>query len=78
MSRAMHEEALVSLIADQRVERPLEQAAAHQSLGHCTHRGIVRLVPVVAGPDLGKSRLLRLEHDTIDLALRRAEAAVDR
>ena len=59
----------VGAFLDERVEAALEQAELDQPLGEDAHRGLVRIVPVIAGNDALDGRLLRLEHDLVDLAL---------
>jgi hypothetical protein len=66
MSGPMVEERQIRLILDESGELSLEQPELDQALGDGTHRGLVRLVPVVAGTHLVDGGELRLEHDLVD------------
>ena len=59
---AMHEEAPVGPLLDQRRHLALEDAELHQALRDRAHRGVVRLVPVIAGLRLGDRSVLRVQH----------------
>jgi len=68
----------VGAILDQGRHRAAQQADPHQALGDRLDGRIVRLVPVVAGLDLGDSRGLSFEHHLIHGPLFGREAAVHR
>src|SRR4029079_8175414 len=74
---AMHEEAPVCTLFDHRRHLALEDAELDQPLRDRADRGVVRLVPVIAGPGLADGSALRVQHHFVDRALLGREAAVD-
>jgi hypothetical protein len=72
---AVHVEAAVGAVLDQRRHPALEQPERTSPRVSTSHRGVVRLVPVVAGAHLVDRRELRLQHHLVERALLGAEAA---
>src|SRR5918995_2708283 len=75
---AMHEEAPVRALLDERRYLAFEDAELHQPMCDRADRGVVRLIPVIAGLRLGDGCVLRVQHDLVDGALLRREATVHR
>ncbi len=78
MPGLVHVEAPVGLLADVLVDAALEQAELDQARGDHAHRGIVIGDEWAAGAHFGDRRALRGEHNVVQRALCRREAAVDR
>ena len=66
---AMHIEPAISLLLDQFRHGSFQQLEFDQPPGDNPHRGIMRIVPVVAGLDLPDRGGMRGEHDVVNLAL---------
>src|SRR4029077_4283679 len=78
MAGAVHEEAPVGAAANEGCGAALQQPELHQSVGDDTHRGLVRLVPMIARAHARDRRAVRLEHHLVYRALLAAEAPVHR
>ena len=78
MASAMHEEATVGAVLDQRAELPFEQTEFYQSLGDLAHRCVMRIIPVIARFGGSNGGVLRLQYHFVYRALLRTVTTVDR
>src|SRR5688572_9664830 len=78
MARAVHVERLERLLRDELLDPPLEHAEPDQPLDQHVERRVVHVVEARAGAHGGDGRLLRREHDVVDLALGGREALAHR
>ena len=78
MPGTMIEERRVGPILEKSRQRTAQQSEFDQPLSHHAYRGLVRLIPVIAGTHLLDGGQLRLEHHFVDGPLRRAELTADR
>src|SRR5688572_18117732 len=77
MAGAVHEELAIRARRFELGNLALEQTQLHQALRDHTHRGLVRLVPVVARLHTLDGGVVGLEHDVVQRALLGREPAVD-